>query len=81
MYSEMTKEDRQRAIDGGFIKGRKSSDTMPSKNRRYALDWIYCGKTETLTSNKTYGFCLALENKKKVEPQYKRGKFNLRRVI
>jgi hypothetical protein len=72
-YEKMSKEDRQRLIDSGFIK----EDKPAKKYTRYTLVWKFGGVDQRICDPNKYGFCQFMLNKKKRNPQYSKGRFEI----
>lgn len=75
-YKGMTSEDRKRLIESGFIE----SDSVPSKDRRYDLEWHYCGSIESICRNRTWIYCDTIQKRKECLRQYENGRFEKKRI-
>lgn len=72
MYNKdgMSKEDRKRLTESGFIGDNSAKDYVLNKDRRYKLIWSYCGKEEEICNDKPWIYCSRLKESKGVLPQY-----------
>ena len=73
MYSKMSKEDRDRLIESGFIS--KPKKRTPKK--LWSLVWIYCGKEQVVASNKPYPLCMSIKKSKQKDSSFSKGVFKI----
>ena len=71
-YTKMDDTARKRLVDIGILKPETKQ-----KPKSYSLVWTYCGKDNTVISNKPYPYCKSIQNKKSKETQYRKGVFKI----
>jgi len=73
LYNKMTKEDKERLQQSGFIVKESKKDKGP---KSYDLVWTFGGRdAEVLLQNKSYSFCAGIRKKYKNNPSYRSGEF------